>query len=108
MFLFLSQARPIPTPMQQIMNIVQWTLVPMLVIAICLASIYWFYRKHKLSYFNEVRLSFVIHHLYVIIKAYMFKLALIHMLLCPHSQKIFSVFVQIIVDISVFCFFVLN
>lgn len=36
------------------LDVIVYTLVPVLFLAIIIAAVYWFYRQRKLAYFNEV------------------------------------------------------
>jgi hypothetical protein len=36
------------------LDVILYALVPVLVLAIGIAAVYWFYRQRKLAYFNEV------------------------------------------------------
>jgi hypothetical protein len=36
------------------LDVIVYTLVPVLFLAIVIAAVYWFYRQRKLAYFNEV------------------------------------------------------
>jgi hypothetical protein len=36
------------------LDVMVYTLVPVLILAIIIAIVYWFYRQRKLAYFNEV------------------------------------------------------
>ncbi|XP_020712130.2 activin receptor type-2A isoform X2 [Athalia rosae] len=49
-----KRPQPVPDTDQQVITILMWVCIPMLLPAFLLLSLYWFYRKRKLAYFNEV------------------------------------------------------
>jgi hypothetical protein len=52
----ISEAVPKPTVdmTEDGLDVIIYALVPVLVLAIVTAAVYWFYRQRKLAYFNEV------------------------------------------------------
>jgi hypothetical protein len=46
--------KPIVDMTEDGLDVIVYTLVPVLILAIVIAAVYWFYRQRKLAYFNEV------------------------------------------------------
>lgn len=53
-----SISEAVPKPVTNMgengLDVMVYTLVPVLILAIIIAVVYWFYRQRKLAYFNEV------------------------------------------------------
>jgi hypothetical protein len=46
--------KPVTNRSENGLDVVVYTLVPVLILAIIVAIVYWIYRQRKLAYFNEV------------------------------------------------------
>jgi hypothetical protein len=47
--------KPVVDMSEDGLDVIVYTLVPVLILAMIIAAVYWFYRQRKLAYFNEVR-----------------------------------------------------
>jgi hypothetical protein len=46
--------KPVTNMSENGLDVMVYTLVPVLILAIIIAVVYWFYRQRKLAYFSEV------------------------------------------------------
>jgi ethanolamine transporter EutH len=46
--------KPVTNRSEDGLDVMVFTLVPVLILAVIIAIVYWFYRQRKLAYFNEV------------------------------------------------------